>query len=113
MRQKKYLLPESEIPTAWFNIQAIMPNKPLPFLHPGTRQPLKPEDLYPIFVEECANQELNQKDEWIEIPEEIRQQYASYRCTRWFVLTNLRRLWVLPHIYISRMRAYRPQVHIS
>ena len=81
MKQKKYLLPESEIPTAWFNIQAIMPNKPLPFLHPGTRQPLKPEDLYPIFVEECANQELNQKDEWIEIPDEIRQQYASYRCT--------------------------------
>ena len=81
MRQKKYLLAESEIPKAWFNIQAIMPNKPLPFLHPGTRQPLKPEDLYPIFVEECANQELNQKDEWIEIPDEIRQQYASYRCT--------------------------------
>ncbi len=81
MKQKKYLLPESEIPTAWFNIQAVMPNKPLPFLHPGTRQPLKPEDLYPIFVEECANQELNQKDEWIEIPDEIRQQYASYRCT--------------------------------
>ena len=81
MRQKKYLLQESEIPKAWFNIQAVMPNKPLPFLHPGTRQPLKPEDLYPIFVEECANQELNQKDEWIEIPEDIRQQYASYRCT--------------------------------
>ena len=40
-----------------------------------------PEDLYPIFVEECANQELNQKDEWIEIPDEIRQQYAAYRCT--------------------------------
>ena len=81
MKQKKYLLAESEIPKAWFNIQAVMPNKPLPFLHPGTRQPLKPEDLYPIFVEECANQELNQKDEWIEIPEDIRQQYASYRCT--------------------------------
>ncbi|MBR4843051.1 MAG: TrpB-like pyridoxal-phosphate dependent enzyme, partial [Bacteroidaceae bacterium] len=81
MKQKKYLLQESEIPKAWFNIQAVMPNKPLPFLHPGTRQPLKPEDLYPIFCEECANQELNQKDEWIEIPEEIRQQYASYRCT--------------------------------
>ena len=54
MKQKKYLLPESEIPTAWFNIQAVMPNKPLPFLHPGTRQPLTPKDLYPIFVEECA-----------------------------------------------------------
>ena len=61
MRQKKFLLPESEIPTHFFNIQAIMPNKPLPFLHPGTRQPLKPEDLYPIFCKECADQELTRQ----------------------------------------------------
>ena len=81
MRQKKFLLPESEIPTHFFNIQAIMPNKPLPFLHPGTRQPLKPEDLYPIFCKACADQELNQTDEWIPIPEAIREQYAAYRCT--------------------------------
>ena len=39
MRQKKYLLPESEIPTHYFNIQAIMPNKPLPFLHPHQAAP--------------------------------------------------------------------------
>ena len=37
MKQKKYLLPESEIPTHFFNIQAVMPNKPLPFLNPATR----------------------------------------------------------------------------
>ena len=81
MRQKKYILPESEIPTHFFNIQAIMPNKPLPFLNPATREPLKPEDLYPVFVEECARQELNQTDEWIPIPEPVREQYAAYRCT--------------------------------
>ena len=65
MKQKKYMLPESEIPTHYFNIQAVMPNKPLPFLHPATKQPLKPEDLYPIFCKACADQELNQTDEWI------------------------------------------------
>ena len=81
MRQKKYMLPESEIPTHYFNIQAIMPNKPLPFLHPATKQPLKPEDLYPIFCKACADQELNQTDEWIPIPEPVREQYAAYRCT--------------------------------
>ena len=81
MRQKKYLLPESEIPTHFFNIQAVMPNKPLPFLNPATKEPLKPEDLYPVFVEECARQELNQTDEWIPIPEAVREQYAAYRCT--------------------------------
>ena len=81
MKQKKYMLPESEIPTHYFNIQAVMPNKPLPFLHPATRQPLKPEDLYPIFCKACADQELNQTDEWIPIPEPVREQYAAYRCT--------------------------------
>ena len=81
MKQKKFMLPESEIPQAWFNMQAVMPNKPLPILNPATREPLKAEDLYPIFCEECANQELNTTDEWIPIPEEVREQYASYRCT--------------------------------
>lgn len=81
MRQKKYTLPESEIPKAWFNMQAVMPNKPLPFLNPVTREPMAPEDLYPIFCEECARQELNQMDEWIPIPEPVREQLAAYRCT--------------------------------
>jgi len=81
MRQKKYMLPESEIPTQWFNIQAVMPNKPLPILNPATREALKAQDLYPIFCEECANQELDQTHEWIDIPEPVREQYSYYRCT--------------------------------
>ena len=81
MKQKKFMLPESEIPTHFFNIQAVMPNKPLPFLNPATKEPLKSEDLYPIFCKACADQELNQTDVWIPIPEEVRQQYAAYRCT--------------------------------
>ena len=75
------MLPESEIPTAWFNIQAIMPNKPLPILNPATREPLAPKDLYPVFCEECANQELDREHEWIPIPEPVREQYSYYRCT--------------------------------
>lgn len=81
MKQKKYLLPDNEIPTAWFNMQAVMPNKPLPILNPVTKQPLSSEDLYPIFCEECARQELDQTNEWIPIPEPVREQYAAYRCT--------------------------------
>ena len=81
MKQKKFLLPESEIPTAWFNIQAIMPNKPMPILNPATKQPLSAQDLYPIFCKACADQELNTTDEWIPIPEPVREQYSSYRCT--------------------------------
>ncbi len=81
MKQKRFILQESEIPKAWYNIQADMVNKPQPMIHPGTKQPLKAEDLYPIFCEECCRQEVNQTDEWIEIPEEVREKYAYYRAT--------------------------------
>lgn len=102
MKQKKFMLDENEIPKAWFNIQAIMPNKPLPFLNPATRQPMKAEDLYPIFCEECAKQELNQTDEWIEIPEAIREQYAAYRCTPLVRAYELERALETPaHIYFK------------
>ena len=81
MRQKRYILPESEIPTHWYNILADMKTKPMPPLNPQTKQPLKAEDLFPIFCEECARQEMNDKDAWIEIPEEVREKYAYYRST--------------------------------
>ena len=81
MRQKKFTLPESEIPRKWFNIQAVMPNKPLPILNPATREALRPSDLYPIFCKACADQELDTVNEWIDIPEPVVEQYASYRCT--------------------------------
>ena len=45
-KRKRYILPEEEIPHYWYNIQADMVNKPMPPLHPGTKQPLKAEDLY-------------------------------------------------------------------
>lgn len=80
-KTKRFFLPEEDIPTQWYNIQAEMPNKPLPPIHPGTKQPLKPEDLYPIFAEELCRQELNQQDAWIDIPEEVRELYKYYRST--------------------------------
>ena len=80
-KQKRFFLPESEIPTEWYNIQADMVNKPLPPLHPGTKQPLKAEDLFPIFAEELARQEMNQTDPWIHIPEPVRDMYKYYRST--------------------------------
>ena len=78
---KRYVLPESEIPTQWYNIQADMVNKPQPMLHPATKQPLKAEDLFPIFAEELCRQEVNQTDPWINIPEPVRDKYKFYRST--------------------------------
>ena len=80
-RQKRFILPESEIPTQWYNIQADMVNKPMPPLNPATKEPLKAEDLFPIFAEELARQELNQTDAWIDIPDEVREMYKYYRST--------------------------------
>lgn len=80
-KTKRFLLPEDEIPRYWYNIQADMVNKPLPLLNAVTRQPLTPEDMYPVFSEACSRQELNQTDAWIEIPEEVREMYTYYRST--------------------------------
>ena len=80
-RQKRFILPESEIPTQWYNIQADMQNKPLPPLNPATKEPLKAEDLFPIFAEELARQEMNQTDAWIDIPQPVREMYKYYRST--------------------------------
>jgi len=80
MASRKILLDESEIPTHWYNIVADMPNKPLPPLHPGTQQPVGPEDLAPLFPMELIKQEVTQ-ERWVEIPDEVRNLYSIWRPT--------------------------------
>ncbi len=80
-KQKRFLLSEADIPRAWYNIQADMPVKPQPPRNPATNEPMKAEDMYPIFAEELCRQELNTTDKWIEIPEEVREMYKYYRPT--------------------------------
>ncbi len=81
MRQKRYFLQESDLPRQWYNIQADMKNKPMQMLNPATHEPLKAEDLYPIFAEELCRQELDTTRRWTEIPEEVLQMYTYYRST--------------------------------
>lgn len=101
-KTKRYYLPEDRIPRKWYNIQAEMPNKPLPPIHPATHQPLKPEDLFPIFAEELCRQELNQKDAWIEIPEAVREKYKFYRSTPLVRAYELEKALGTPaHIYFK------------
>ena len=75
---KKILLPEKDIPENWYNIQADMPNPTLPSLHPGTKQPIGPQDLAPLFPMELIKQEVS-KERWIGIPEEVRDIYKIWR----------------------------------
>ncbi len=105
-KKKRFILPEEEIPQYWYNIQADMVNKPMPPLHPGTKQPLKAEDLYPIFAEELYRQELNQTDTWIEIPEEVREmQKILPQHSAGARLWNWRKRSAHRHISTSRTRA--------
>ena len=101
-RQKRFILPESEIPTQWYNIQADMVNKPMPPLNPATKEPLKAEDLFPIFAEELARQEMNQTDAWIDIPDEVREMYKYYRSTPLVRAYGLEKALGTPaHIYFK------------
>lgn len=99
---KKFLLPESELPKKWYNIVADMPTKPLPMLHPGTKQPIKAEDLYPLFSKGVSDQEMNQTDTWIDIPEEVREILKIYRPTPLVRAYNLEKALGTPaHIYFK------------
>lgn len=66
----KIYLTEDEIPKQWYNLRADMKNKPAPLLNPGTLQPLKAEELTPIFCEELVKQELDDDTAFIDIPDE-------------------------------------------
>src|SRR5512134_2043712 len=78
MKQTKITLSDKQIPKRWYNIMADMPNMPKPPLHPGTKQPVGPGDLTPIFPMALIEQEVSTK-RWIDIPEEVRNIYGLWR----------------------------------
>src|SRR5262245_36202340 len=78
--QVKYVLDESRLPEAWYNIAADLPSPPPPVLHPGTGQPVGPDDLAPLFPMAIIGQEVS-TDRLITIPEEVRSVYRQWRPT--------------------------------
>jgi tryptophan synthase beta chain len=74
----KYLLDETRIPKAWYNLAADLPSPPPPPLHPGTHQPVGPDDLAPLFPMALIGQEVSTERE-IEIPEPVREVYRQWR----------------------------------
>jgi tryptophan synthase beta chain len=83
MTETKVLLPESALPARWYNIAADMPNRPQPVLHPGTGQPVGPDDLAPLFPMELILQEVSDTHE-IPIPEPVREILRLWRPTPLF-----------------------------
>ncbi|MBW2025408.1 MAG: TrpB-like pyridoxal phosphate-dependent enzyme [Deltaproteobacteria bacterium] len=90
MEVKKIVLPESELPRQWYNILPDMPTPLEPPLHPGTGQPIGPEDLAPIFPMPLIEQEVSQ-ERYIDIPEEILEKYLIWRPTPLYRAYNLER----------------------
>lgn len=80
MKTKKFCLTEAQMPTQWYNIAADMPNRPLPPLHPATRQPVTKAQMSAIFAEELIDQEMS-VERFIDIPDEVREIYKIWRPT--------------------------------
>jgi tryptophan synthase beta chain len=80
VEQTKYLLDEDRLPRRWYNVRADMPNPPQPVLHPGTGEPVGPDDLAPLFPMELILQEVSEEPE-IAIPEEVLDIWRLWRPT--------------------------------
>ncbi|HEX6453072.1 MAG TPA: TrpB-like pyridoxal phosphate-dependent enzyme [Trebonia sp.] len=76
----KFILDESQIPAQWYNVIPDLPTPPPPPLHPGTRQPVGPDDLAPLFPMELIRQEVT-ADSYVDIPGEVIDVYKLWRPT--------------------------------
>jgi tryptophan synthase beta chain len=95
MEKTKYTLSEKDIPSRWYNVQADLPKPLPPYLHPGTKQPLGPADLAPLFAMELIKQEVSQ-ERYIDIPEEVQEIYRLWRPTNLFRAHRLEKLLDTP-----------------
>src|SRR5947208_4190218 len=99
--QVKYLLDESEMPRQWYNVIPDLPSPPPPPLHPGTGQPIGPDDLAPLFPMSLIAQEVS-TDEWIDIPGPVLDVYRLWRTTPLYRARRLEQALHTPaHIYFK------------
>ena len=118
MKDRKILLSENEIPDKWYNIVADMPNKPLPPLHPGTKEPIGPDALAPLFPMELIKQEVS-AEKWIDIPDEVRNVYSLWRPTPLYRAYNFEKMLDTPaRIYykyegVSPSGSHKPNTAVA
>ena len=106
IKQKRFMLAESDIPTRWYNIQAEMLNKPAPMLNPKTKEPVTVEELSKLISLQAARQELNFTDAWIDIPAPVLDMYRYYRSTPLVRAYGLEKALGTPaHIYFKNESA--------
>ena len=112
MAQTKFLLDEKELPSRWYNIQADLPAPLPPVIHPGTLQPIGPQDLAPLFPMEIIKQEVSQ-ERWIDIPEPVRDVYRHWRPTPLYRAHRLEKALDTPGAHLlqvgGRLAGRKPQ----
>lgn len=114
----RFTLPQSAIPTRWYNLLSDLPEPLPPPLHPGTRQPVGLQDMTAIFPENLVMQEMS-ADRWIEIPEPVRDIYALWRPTPLLRATRLEQKLQTPaHIYykyegVSPAGSHKPNTAVA
>ncbi|MGQ9540214.1 MAG: TrpB-like pyridoxal phosphate-dependent enzyme [Armatimonadota bacterium] len=113
-----FVLSQSDIPTHWYNILTDLPEPLPPPLHPATQQPIKPEDMLPIFPEPLVMQEFS-PERWVEIPEPVREIYALWRPTPLLRAVRLEKALQTPaHIYykyegVSPAGSHKPNTAVA
>lgn len=107
MKTVKYLLAEDQMPAAWYNIQADLPVPPPPVLHPGTGQPIGPQDLAPLFPMALIMQEVS-TERFIEIPEEVQAIYRQWRPTPLFRARRLEQALDTPARIYYKYEGFSP-----
>lgn len=113
-----FALSQSDIPTHWYNILPDLPEPMPPPLHPGTREPIKPDDMFPIFPENLVMQEFS-PERWVEIPPEVREIYALWRPTPLLRAVRLEKALQTPaHIYykyegVSPAGSHKPNTAVA
>jgi tryptophan synthase beta chain len=113
-----FTLTQADIPTHWYNILTDLPEPLPPPLHPATQQPIKPDDMFPIFPENLVMQEFS-PERWVEIPEPVRQVYALWRPTPLLRAVRLEKVLQTPaHIYykyegVSPAGSHKPNTAVA
>jgi len=113
----QYLLDESRVPKAWYNINADLPVPPAPVLHPGTMEPITPDFLSVLLPMSLIQQEVS-AERWIEIPEPVREIYRLWRPTPLIRAVRLEKMLDTPaHIYykyegVSPVGSHKPNTAV-
>jgi tryptophan synthase beta chain len=114
----RFELREEDIPERWYNILADLPSPAPPVLHPGTGQPIGPQDLAPLFPMEIIRQEVS-TERWVPIPDEVREVYKLWRPSPLIRARRLERALQTPaHIYykyegVSPAGSHKPNTAVA